>query len=497
MQMPVKKPLVFVSYCHKDEQYKDKLITHLGTLQKADLFEVWSDEQIPGGAEWEKKIFEAMENANLAILLITAQFLTSDFILTKEIPKLLEMHKSKGLIVFPIIAEDSPRPAWLATFNFRPKNGRAIWSGNNPDVNKDLKEITEEINNLLADYQKKIGGSKPMSQSSPKVLFGTLSVEENGIEKILTYQDPRDEKKTHLFPIVELQDPAVNSIEDAITHSINKLNKELAITEREFLEAGIYEPVYYQLHKIASYGGKRKAIPIPYIFFRIQLQNKIKMSPHAKRKFYYWTEKTEVKKQWLLYDHFDQHLNEDEIPIAEQPELSENLFKVINSAFVRNEFGFKMLECVDTLMFTMSPDKSEPEFFMMFRSSPEGWEYPRGRLLYYETKIEGALRTIEEEAGIQREQLKYCGDLGWQTVDVRIRDTYYEMLKVYGFVFYIEKQPDKNLIKLKPLNSNHKWMTLEEVRKEMWHAEQDYNQIFLNRLEEKETEIFQQADISI
>jgi hypothetical protein len=97
------QPLVFISYSHHDEKEKDKLLAHLGVLQ-SDLINLWSDDCIGAGVDWEPEISRALAQAKVAILFISASFLTSKFILGEEVPAILERRKNEGLVVFPVIA---------------------------------------------------------------------------------------------------------------------------------------------------------------------------------------------------------------------------------------------------------------------------------------------------------------------------------------------------------------------------------------------------------
>jgi len=147
-------PTVFVSYSHKDEQEKEKLLSHLGVLEGVGLIDVpWSDDQILAGADWEKEIDEAIAKAQVAILLITDNFLTSKFILQKEVPTVLKRRADKELIVFPVIAKDCAWETvdWLKKINVRPKNGRPVWSDQGSHVNEDLATIAREVKSLLKD----------------------------------------------------------------------------------------------------------------------------------------------------------------------------------------------------------------------------------------------------------------------------------------------------------------------------------------------------------
>jgi hypothetical protein len=136
------QPLVFISYSHKDKEEKEKLLSHLGVLGKADLIDLWSDDRIGAGADWEPEIREAMARAKVAILLVSANYLTSDFILGEEVPTLLKRRESEGLTVFPVIARACAwkRVKWLAKMNVRPKNGRPVWGDAGIHVDEDLTE---------------------------------------------------------------------------------------------------------------------------------------------------------------------------------------------------------------------------------------------------------------------------------------------------------------------------------------------------------------------
>ena len=90
------QPQVFVSYSHKDEKEKERLLTHLGVLQQADLIDAWRDDRIGGGGDWEQEIETAIGRADIAILLISANFLNSDFIVGQEVPALLKRRRREA-----------------------------------------------------------------------------------------------------------------------------------------------------------------------------------------------------------------------------------------------------------------------------------------------------------------------------------------------------------------------------------------------------------------
>lgn len=150
-------PLVFVSYSHKDEAQKDKLLSQLGVLQ-TDLFDLWSDDRIGVGVNWEKEIIKSITQAKVAILLITDNFLTSKFILQTEVKTLLERREREGVHVFPIIAKACAwrKVKWLSEMNVRPKNRVPVWSDGGSHVDEDLAVIAEEVADIL---EKATGGA--------------------------------------------------------------------------------------------------------------------------------------------------------------------------------------------------------------------------------------------------------------------------------------------------------------------------------------------------
>ena len=69
---------VFYSYCHKDEQYREKLETFLCTLKDRGKITEWHDRKIIAGENWSEKIQNELENADIILLLISQDFLASD-----------------------------------------------------------------------------------------------------------------------------------------------------------------------------------------------------------------------------------------------------------------------------------------------------------------------------------------------------------------------------------------------------------------------------------
>lgn len=98
---------IFISYSHKDEKWLERLQVHLKPLEREGKIERWDDSRIKPGAKWEDEICRALASAKVAVLLISADFLASDFILANELPHLLAAAKDDEAIILPVIVSSS------------------------------------------------------------------------------------------------------------------------------------------------------------------------------------------------------------------------------------------------------------------------------------------------------------------------------------------------------------------------------------------------------
>jgi hypothetical protein len=142
---------VFVSYSHKDEGWKDRLCRQLDVLVQQGLIDTWDDRRIAVGDDWEPQIENALKRAKAAVLMISADFLTSKFILGMEIPTLLKRRDEEGLRIIPVIVRPCAwqTVGWLKKLQCRPKDGRALSSGTDHQIDQDLADLAVEINSLL------------------------------------------------------------------------------------------------------------------------------------------------------------------------------------------------------------------------------------------------------------------------------------------------------------------------------------------------------------
>ncbi|WP_109300878.1 toll/interleukin-1 receptor domain-containing protein [Aquimarina sp. AU474] len=98
-----KRQGVFISYSKKDAKWLDYLRTHLSYLERKYEFTIWEDSRIEAGADWRSEIHNAINNTKVAVLLVSANFISSEFIGYEELPALLSMAKDEGANIFIII----------------------------------------------------------------------------------------------------------------------------------------------------------------------------------------------------------------------------------------------------------------------------------------------------------------------------------------------------------------------------------------------------------
>jgi TIR domain len=122
---------VFVSYAHEDADHVVSLSKQLALLQRQGVVDLWHDGRILPGSEWEKDIAEHLSSANVILLLVSADFLNSDYCWGVELQQAL---KRTDAIVVPVITRpclwtDAP----FAHLNALPSEGRAVTTWENPE----------------------------------------------------------------------------------------------------------------------------------------------------------------------------------------------------------------------------------------------------------------------------------------------------------------------------------------------------------------------------
>ncbi len=94
---------VFIGYSHRDGKYVEELRTHLTPYIRSGAIAYWDDTKILPGDHWRDKIEKALHSATIAVLLISADFLASEFIAMYELPLLIEAAQQRRLTILCVI----------------------------------------------------------------------------------------------------------------------------------------------------------------------------------------------------------------------------------------------------------------------------------------------------------------------------------------------------------------------------------------------------------
>jgi hypothetical protein len=93
---------LFCSYAHHDDRHRERLERHLSALRREDFIELWHDQRIAPGDDWRARIGTALREADVILLLISADFLASDFCVDVELAHAIERHRAGTARVIPI-----------------------------------------------------------------------------------------------------------------------------------------------------------------------------------------------------------------------------------------------------------------------------------------------------------------------------------------------------------------------------------------------------------
>jgi TIR domain len=152
---------VFFSYSHEDEELRNRLEKHLALLKRQGLVEAWHDRRILAGSDLDQAISANLEAADIILLLVSADFLASEYCYSKEMLRALERHGAGSAVVIPVILKpcdwhSAPFGKLMAT----PKDGKAVTSWSN--VEEALADVAAHIRKRVEDANRKAPAAAPV-----------------------------------------------------------------------------------------------------------------------------------------------------------------------------------------------------------------------------------------------------------------------------------------------------------------------------------------------
>lgn len=151
------KVKIFISYSSKDAALMDELLTQLKVLTISDKqIEIWVDGLLEPGLQWDDEIKDKLHAAHIVLMLISAHFLTTEYIWNIEVQNTLSRQEKGEVSALPVILSPC---AWLQTplaqFQALPKRGRPVTDF--PDRNTALLEVVNGVQQIIKKWKIKLG----------------------------------------------------------------------------------------------------------------------------------------------------------------------------------------------------------------------------------------------------------------------------------------------------------------------------------------------------
>ena len=142
---------IFCSYSHKDSKYRAELEVFLASLRSQGMVSVWHDRLIKPGTDWAEQIDQNLDHANVILLLVSADFLASQYCMGIECSRALDRHKSEGVRLIPILIRECDLAGVpFAGLQWLPTGSKPVkkWSDRDSawtDVAKGIREAVEDL----------------------------------------------------------------------------------------------------------------------------------------------------------------------------------------------------------------------------------------------------------------------------------------------------------------------------------------------------------------
>lgn len=142
---------IFYVYSHRDEGLRSELETHLALLRRQGFISGWHDRKLVPGQEWEPALLKELESSQVVLLLVSADFLASDFAYGREMKRALERHEVGEARVVPIMLRECDwENAPFAKLQGLPRDANPVTSWDNRDaawtsVAKGIRQVVQEL----------------------------------------------------------------------------------------------------------------------------------------------------------------------------------------------------------------------------------------------------------------------------------------------------------------------------------------------------------------
>lgn len=163
---------VFISYSHKDEEFRERLEVHLVMLKRQGIIRIWNDRRIGAGKDIHGEISVNLEAADIVLLLVSPDFLASAYCYDREMVRAMERHKEAAARVIPVILRVCDwHGASFGHLKAVPRDGQPITKFTDRD--EGFTEVAKAIRDVVAELGAGRGAAKPANP--PKAAFPSPS----------------------------------------------------------------------------------------------------------------------------------------------------------------------------------------------------------------------------------------------------------------------------------------------------------------------------------
>lgn len=250
---------IFISYSHKDESVKEELVNNLSSLKEEGLITIWEDRQILPSQKWNDEIGSHLETSDIAIFLVSPDFLSSKYINEIEVPNVLKKYNDGKIEVIPIIIRecDFGSRLELSQFQALPKDTRPI------DLWDNRNEVWRNTINSLGKMVARIQGI----DHQPGLSYFNLEAEKTKLVFLYNAQEAASkELKKQFFPLTMTNDVQLFDIHEDVRSGDKVEAVKKACKEADYILCYVtpdfWQSCYFYLNPYLTSANTQKVIPL-------------------------------------------------------------------------------------------------------------------------------------------------------------------------------------------------------------------------------------------
>jgi len=149
---------------HEDELLLNKLKAHLRPLQRQGLIHVWHDRDISAGTEWEREISKHLNEVDIILLLVSPDFMNSDYCYSIEMQQAMERHERGEACAIPVILRAVSWQGVLGKLQALPTDAKPVISASWHNIDEAFLDVAEGIRKVVEEVTTKPSISPPIKE---------------------------------------------------------------------------------------------------------------------------------------------------------------------------------------------------------------------------------------------------------------------------------------------------------------------------------------------